>query len=77
MSIEQVRELLGAAATMLGFVGAVLVLALADVGMTLLLLRWAGKLKDLAQPEPSTMAPELPEEAGIAVVIGGGIRRWQ
>jgi hypothetical protein len=73
MSIEQAQELLGAAAIMLGFVGAVLVLALADVGLTLLLLRWAGKVKDLAQPAPNL--PELPPDHNV-VVIGGGIRKW-
>jgi hypothetical protein len=73
MHIEQAQELLSAAAIMLGFVGAVLVLALADVGLTLLLLRWASKIKDLARTEPNL--PELPPDHKV-VVIGGGIRKW-
>lgn len=75
MSIEQAQELLGAAAILLGYVAAVLLLALTDIGLTLLVLRWASKIKDLARTEPSTMTPELPPDHNV-VVIGGGIRKW-
>jgi hypothetical protein len=75
-TLEMIRDVLGAAAMMLGFVGAVLLLALVDTGLTLLLVRWAGKVRRLGRlPQPDVPLPELPPDHKV-VVLGGGLRKW-
>jgi hypothetical protein len=73
-NLEQIQEALGAAATLLGYVGAVLVLALADLGMTLLVLRWAGKVKELAEPEPPSLTTPADHSP---IIVGGALRRFE
>jgi hypothetical protein len=77
--LEILRDALGAVAIVTAYIGAVLVLALFDVGLTLLLVRWAGKVKKLSrlsQPEaPESNLPELPPDHS-AVMIGGGLKKW-
>jgi hypothetical protein len=75
--LQTIREALGMVALVLGFVGAVLMLALVDVGFTVLLIRWAGKLKKLSEvPQPDVPpVPKLPADHRVTV-IGGGIRKW-
>ena len=74
--IAMVRDLVGGIAIVAAYVTAVLLLALIDVGMTLLLLRWSSKIKGFAQlPQPEVPLPKLPDDHKV-VVVGGGIRKW-
>jgi hypothetical protein len=75
--LQMIRDALGAVAIVLGFIGAVLLLALVDTGLTLLLIRWAGKVKRLAElPQPGVPLPELPPDHNLTV-LGGGVRKWE
>jgi hypothetical protein len=74
--LEMVRDVLGGVAMVLGFIGAVLLLALFDVGLTLLLVRWSSKVKQLTNlAQPEAPLPQLPQDHKV-VVLGGGIKKW-
>jgi hypothetical protein len=73
--IEMARDVLGGVAMILGFIGAVLLLALFDVGLTLLLVRWSSKVKQLARlPQPEAPLPQLPDDHRV-VVLGGALKK--
>jgi hypothetical protein len=74
MILDQAQEMLGAAAILLGYVAAVLLLALTDVGITLLLLRWTNRIKELAKPEPPSST--LPTDHS-PIIVGGALRRFE
>jgi hypothetical protein len=75
--LQVVREALGMVAIVLGFAGAVLMLALVDTGLTLLLVRWARKVKRLAElPQPGVPLPQLPPDHRVTV-LGGAVRKWE
>jgi hypothetical protein len=72
--LQAIREALLHVAVIFAFVTAVLVMALADVGMTLILMRWSSKIRKSSElPQPSL--PELPSDHQV-VVLGGGVKRW-
>jgi hypothetical protein len=79
--LEILRDGLTVALTVTAYITAVLLLALFDAGLTLLLFKAAGKVKKLSRiPQreaPESNLPGLPEDAGTAVVIGGGIKKWE
>jgi hypothetical protein len=78
--LDFLRDVLYAVLTLFGFATAVLTLALVDVGLTLLLVRWSHKVKHygfLPQPKaPESLLPELPADQGTVTILGGGIRKW-
>jgi hypothetical protein len=75
--LEIIRDVLVAVAIALGYLGAVLVLALVDAGFTLLLMRAARIFRrESALPQPGVPLPQLPDDHR-AVVVGGSIRKWE
>jgi hypothetical protein len=73
--LETIRDALGAVVMVLGFVGAVLMLALVDVGFAVLLIRCGRKVKRLTElPQPGVPLPQLPPDHKV-VVLGGGVRK--
>jgi hypothetical protein len=74
--IELVRDVVGGVAIVGVYVSAVLLLALLDVGMTLLLIRWSAKIRKASElPQPEVPLPKLPDDHKV-VVLGGGIKKW-
>jgi hypothetical protein len=74
--LQAIREALLHVAVIFAFVTAVLVMALADVGMTLILMKWSGKIRKASElPQPEVPLPQLPPDHQV-VVIGGGVKRW-
>jgi hypothetical protein len=72
--LETLRELLGMVALVLGFLGGVLMLALVDVGLTVLLVKWAGTIRRARDlPQPDAPLPSLPDDHRVTV-LGGGLR---
>jgi hypothetical protein len=75
--LQVVRDVVGTVAIVFCYITAVLVMALADVGMSLLLVKWSGRLKKLSHlPQPEAPLPKLPDDQKV-VVIGGGLKRWE
>jgi hypothetical protein len=76
-TIAVLQEALKITAILLSFVTAVLLLALADLGMTLLLIRGSKVINKAAElPEPEIAeSSQLPSDHRI--VIGGGIVKWE
>jgi hypothetical protein len=71
------RDVLSAVAIVLGFVGGVLLLALIDVGFTVLLIRWARSVRKAHElPQPEVPLPQLPPDHRVTV-LGGGVRKWE
>jgi hypothetical protein len=71
------RDLILNVAVLFAFVTAVLVMALADMGITLLLFKWSSKIKKASTlPQPKVPLPELPPDHKV-VVLGGGVKRWE
>jgi uncharacterized membrane protein YciS (DUF1049 family) len=76
--LDFLRDVLYAVVVIFGFATAVLTLALVDVGLTLLLVRWSHKVKRLTElPQPESLLPELPADQGTVTILGGGIRKWE
>lgn len=74
--LQMIRDALGMVAIVLSFVGGVLVLALVDLGMTVLLVRWARTIRRARDlPQPQAPLPQLPDDHKV-LVIGGGIKKW-
>jgi hypothetical protein len=75
--LEFARQAVGTAAVVFAYVTAVLVMALADVAMTVLLIKWSSKIRKASElPQPKVPLPELPPDHKV-VVIGGGVKRWE
>jgi hypothetical protein len=75
--LEMLRQVISTAVIVFCYVTAVLLLALVDAGLTLLLIRWGTKVKELSQlPQPDAPLPTLPSDHKV-VVLGGGIRKWE
>jgi hypothetical protein len=75
--LHAVREFVTVVAVLFAYLTAVLVMALADVGMTILLMNWSGKIRKASElPQPEVPLPQLPPDHTV-VVIGGGIRKWE
>jgi hypothetical protein len=71
-----IREALLHVAVIFAFVTAVLLMALADVGMTVLLLKWSTKIRKARElDQPQVPLPELPPDHKV-IVLGGGIKKW-
>jgi hypothetical protein len=75
-NLHVLREVVTTVAVLFAYVTAVLVMAIADVGMTVLLLKWSGRIRKASElPQPEVLLPELPPDHKV-VVIGGAIRKW-
>ena len=75
--LQVIGEFVRAVAVIIAFVTGILVMALADVGMTVLLLKWSSKIRKASElPQPEVPLPQLPSDHQV-VVIGGGIKKWE
>jgi hypothetical protein len=75
--LQVLGEFVRAVAAIIAFVTGILVMALADVGMTVLLLKWSSKIRKASElPQPEVALPQLPPDHKV-VVIGGGVRKWE
>ena len=74
--LQVIGEFVRVVAVLFAYVTAVLVMALADVGITVLLLKWSSKIRKASElPQPEVPLPQLPDDHKV-VVLGGAVKRW-
>jgi|Tabmets5t2r1_1033131.scaffolds.fasta_scaffold88000_1 hypothetical protein len=75
--LQVMRDVVSVVAILFLYVTAILVMALADVGIGYLIVRWSGTIKKASElPQPEAPLPKLPDDHKV-VVIGGGLKRWE